>query len=258
MKYNPFFLLLIISSCSAPISYVNNVPRSSGLKEAGDASIRAGLGSDFKGKDQVIQIGGTWSPIQRIGLDLEYSGRMNLFNSKRSFDKLTALNSSIIYYIPMENRSGLEFSLSYGFGIVRGEHNPEARLGGDPTGRIYLSLFEDEFIIDTEFETISGQVNYNLYDQSDNAELSIGMRVRSIDFEKYYYETNKDLISDAFQTLTLDPFIEMNNELGRFLINARLSYSYFPEGTYSVKRVHPHFSKVAVALGLQYRFGNVN
>lgn len=248
------FLLSLFCSCSAPISYVNSLPRSSGLEKEGDLNLRAGFGSDFKGKDQVFQLGGAWSPIQRLGVDLEYTGRVNLFGSDKAFDRLNSLNSSLFYYIPLKNRSSVELSVGYGVGEVNGSYfSPN---GGNVLGNIFNSLFDPDFVVDSKFKNLSSQINYNFYDQSDHTSLSIGIRARKIHFDNYYYETTNQLITDRFDTFTLDPFFEMNNEIGKIIVNTRLSYSYFPNGNYFQNNVHPNFSKVGLAFGLKYRIAS--
>ncbi len=97
-------------------------------------------------------------------------------------------------------------------------------------------------------------MNYNFLDESDQTALSFGIRVRKILHDSYYYETNSQLIMGEFESMTIVPFIEMNNELGKVIINSRLSYSYFPDGSYFGNVQHPIFSKVGLSFGLKYRF----
>ena len=249
MKYLPLAFIVISLSCSAPISYVNNVPRTSMLEEKGDVYLKANLGPDPRGRAQIIQFGGAWSPIQHFGLDIEYSTRMNLFGRDDSYDKIRAFDGHLVYFIPFDNESNLEFKLGYGTGMIEGSN-------GDVSPDLFnLPFIDEDFIVNSKFNTLSGQVNYNFYDSDDQARLSFGMRGRRIEMEEYFYQTNKDSVSGTFSTYSFDPFIEINKEIGSLSINSRLSYSFLSDEVFEDGRVHPHFTHVGFSLGLQYFLG---
>lgn len=169
---------VVIQSC-APASYINNVPKSSMLKEEGDLLVRAGFGLDNQENGSNIQYGAAWSPIKGFGIEAEYSGSLLM-----NFDDFYTINGSLINYIPFENGSNLELKLGYGVGAFDRKKNFVELDCNGPSCIVvpFYLILDDGYVVSTKHRTVHGQVNYNFYDQSDDIDLSFGCRVRSIQF----------------------------------------------------------------------------
>lgn len=249
MKYYLPVILIAITSCAAPVSYVNNLPRATNLKEKGDVRLNVGLGSDFTARNKIAQIGFAYSPIQNFGIDLEYSGYLKLEQEREQLDKLRFFRGSLIYYIPFANSSGQEFQLGIGRGKVIG------------ISQIQNFLTPEDFGISAEYLTYSFQTNYNFIDPSDGVDVSIGFRARNISFHTYTYDkyqdgfpTGQSLSRDNWDVQIIDPFVEVNQEIGEnVFINTRASYSFLNGEIVDGFR-HPFHRRLGFSLGLQFNF----
>lgn len=248
-------VICILGSC-APASHINNVPRSSLLKQKGDLNVRAGAGVDTKRLGSSMQFGAAWSPIERIGIEAEYSGSAS-FN----FSDFYHFNSSLIYYIPFENEANLEIKFGYGVGAINKRDNffedencDNGNCDDNQIGVIFGRILEDGFIVNNRSRTFHGQINYNIYDYSDDVHVAFGVRSRRISFDEYFYQTKGDSLAASFSPVTIDPFINVNKDWGPILLDFGLSYTFIANGIRTDKRLHPHFSKLGVAFGIRYRF----
>lgn len=250
MKHTFLILIIVFSSCAAPISYVNNIPRSSGLEEEGDVRLNVNIGSDTRGRDKVIQVGAAWSPIENFGLDIEYSGHLKIDDSNQSLDNVNFLNGSLIYYHTLSSGSSLEFKLSAGTGRVNGQIDDN-----------HVPILNTESIlIDTQYRTYSAQANYNFLIPNESTRASVGFRARKIDFDNYTYirivndNSDQSFETENWDVYVLDPFIEVNQEINENLnFNSRLSYSIF-NGTIRDNFRHPFHKKLGVTVGIQFKF----
>ncbi len=207
------------------------------------------LGSDTRGRDKVIQFGAAWSPVASLGLDIEYSGLMKLDNNEESLDNARFLNGSLIYYHTFTTGSSLEFKLGAGTGKVNGEIADNN-----------IPIFSVESIsVETKYNTYSLQANYNFTIPNEKSRASIGLRGRKIHFDNYSYirtinnNSDQSFESENWDVYVLDPFIEVNQEIGsNFNLNYRLSHSFFNETIRDNFR-HPFFKKLGITIGVQAR-----
>ncbi|MEO9485697.1 MAG: hypothetical protein ABJG47_19735 [Ekhidna sp.] len=248
MKSAALIILIAFTSCAVPVSYVNNIPRSSGLEEKGDVLLNANVGSDARARDKNFQLGMAWSPVQHFGLAIEYSGHLRL--DDMSHDELYFYSGSLIYYRPLSNGATIEFLLSAGEGQVNGD-----------ISFVNHSLFNAEtFEIDARYRTRSFQANYNLDSKNEDTKLSFGFRVRNTQFSKYSYirtldntVTDRSYQKDDLSIYVLDPFIESNQKLiGKLFFNSRVSYSFL-DGPIRNGFRHPFYKRLGVSCGLQLK-----
>lgn len=251
MKHLFLVTLAILSSCAAPISYINNLPKSSGLQEKGDVIVGVNLGSDVTRRDKMIQARAAWSPIQNFGFDLEYTGHLKLEGKNERLDKIQLIEGSLIYYQPVNGKSGVEFKISMGSGEV----------GGFSTIFNFPGLPAEKFIVFSEYRTLGFQSNYNFALPDENSKLTLGFRVRNVQFDNYLYSRFRDetLTGQSFSQANwnvyiLDPFLEVNQEIsGSLYLNYRVSYSIL-DGTVRDSFRHPFYRRLGISLGMQMRF----
>lgn len=243
MKIPLLYLLLLLSSCSAPIAYLNTVPRSSGLEKKGDVNANADLGLNPK----TIQTGMSWSPFQRIGVSGDY------FLNISKHDKLSYAEGRFTYYIPFKNTSRLEFNIGLGKG----------RITDDRSGRQFLTDVSYDYQVRSIYLTKSIQANYTLSDMDDGWRFTIGLRGRNIVFDEYSYtkyiddeETNSYSDNSRWNVFILDPFIEMNQEFDDFSIYYRFNVSRAIYGHTLNPKHHPNYNPTGISIGTIFKLNS--
>lgn len=222
------------------------------LEKKGDAFIGSGLGLDFNSLN--IHTSAAWSPIEKFGMEAEYVGKV-----KGRYDQVSNGYGSLIYYIPWKDNSSLEFKTGYGWGRLKGSdnlanYNRSPR--GNQVGYIFAQILEDGFVLDAKHTTNTAQVNYNFYQNEKDRRITMGIGSRAIRFSDYLYKTKGDSLYATFSVVTLDPFIELNQNFGRIVFNARISHSFLPKSQRTEKRVHPNFSKTLFSFGFLFKIDN--
>lgn len=249
MKNIDLLLLVLLSACAAPVSYINNVPRSSGLEEGGDVNVNVNIGSDLRGRDKVFQFGGAWSPTNNFGLEVEWVELMLLDANPESLEKMRFLRGSMIYYQKFTNQSTLEFKLGIGSGEIQGEIEDSS-----------IPIFSaQDILIDSRYKTLDFQTSYNMYVSSENVKTSIGFRARRVAFDSYAYtriindNSGKSFVTENWNVYFLDPFIEVKQEVNETLsFNSSLSFSFL-NGTIRDDFRHPFHKRLGLSLGLQIK-----
>lgn len=250
----PLFVFLFYS-CS-PVSYINHSPSSSMLEQQGDAYINSGFGIDMNSIN--VKAGLAWSPIERYGIEAEYTGKI-----KGRYDQVSNGSGSLVYYIPLKNRSSFEFQAGYGWGKLRG-HDNLAREDGttirnpdrNPLPYLFAQVLDDGFALEAKHTTLKMQANYNFHQSEKDRRITVGLGSRVIRFSDYLYKTKGDSLYGSFNAVTLDPFVELNQNIGRVIFNARVSHTFLPQAQKTEKRVHPHFSKAIFSFGFQFKIND--
>jgi len=103
-------LILFAAACQAPISYINNLPQVSGLKEQGDLSFQANWGADATFENPIYDFDLAMALSKNLGVKTHFT-----IGSKRNyFDQLSYADLSLVYFDSFV--SGVNYEIISGFG----------------------------------------------------------------------------------------------------------------------------------------------
>ncbi|MEQ9402840.1 MAG: hypothetical protein RIM99_04580 [Cyclobacteriaceae bacterium] len=196
---------------------------------------------------QVVEVGGSISPIKGFGFTGQISSGKNMFNEEHFYDDRSSHRVAVVGYGRIGENSILEFQLGRGKGQIKGTND----INSFPALSSGSSVPDKYDYVLSEYRDWHFQSSYSFYPSKENMRVTFGASLHDIDFGKYYYSTTwQDVFSGPFNVKSIQPFIHTDHFFGNFGINAHISYSMFFDASRQLGNDHPSYKKFGAGVGL--------